>query len=101
MRSLVLLITACGHSSATVPASVDASADASADARVLSDATLASDYDSDGAVPYQVTSQTLSNGLAVTLYMPMSAGKHPVVALSCGTNQTGHSQSSIAMRGRG
>jgi predicted dienelactone hydrolase len=85
MRGLVLFVAACGNPS--VPAAVDASPDAPAIADAPTTMTP-TDYDSDGPVPYQVTPQQLPNGLDVTLYMPTSPGKHPVVALSCGTNQT-------------
>ena len=45
------------------------------------------DYDVDGPIAYTVTPMTLQS-FSVTVYMPTSAGKHPVVALSCGTQQT-------------
>ena len=44
-------------------------------------------YDADGPVPYTTMPVQLP-GFTVTVYMPSSPGKHPVVALSCGTQQT-------------
>src|SRR5262245_59133912 len=49
------------------------------------------DYNSDGAVPYMVsTHQPMNAGrtLRVTVYLPTTPGKHPVVSLSCGSTQT-------------
>ncbi len=81
---LVVALAACTHTSHSAPG-----ADAAADA---TDAPLAgTTYDSDGPLAYTVTPETISNNGATvnaTLYMPSSPGKHPLVALSCGTDQT-------------
>jgi dienelactone hydrolase len=48
-------------------------------------------YDSDGPIQYTVTPQQIANGgstINATLYMPSTPGKHPLVALSCGSTQT-------------
>jgi hypothetical protein len=44
-------------------------------------------YDTDGPIAYTVTPEQI-NGVNATLYMPSSPGKHPLVAISCGTQQT-------------
>ena len=49
------------------------------------------DYDSDGPIEFTVTPQQIVNGgstVNATLYMPNTPGKHPLVAISCGSTQT-------------
>ncbi|MBV8756536.1 MAG: hypothetical protein JO257_04655 [Deltaproteobacteria bacterium] len=108
MRAFLLLVAACGpivlaacghpttppSSGATPDApSIDSPASPSPDA-----AAGATDYGVDGPVPYDVTTATLPGSFAVTLYMPTSAGKHPVVAISCGTQQTAAGYASYGKR---
>jgi hypothetical protein len=48
-------------------------------------------YDEDGPVPYTVQTEQVSNGgptYTITLYMPSTAGSHPLVSFWCGTQQT-------------
>jgi hypothetical protein len=48
-------------------------------------------YDTDGPIDYTVSPQQIVNGgstVNATLYMPNSPGKHPLVAISCGSTQT-------------
>jgi hypothetical protein len=97
IRSLVLVlaIAACSSSASHPVAGADAArVDGSitaADARTDSAVTTANDYDTDGPIPYTVAVEQLTAGghtFGVTVYMPGNAGPHPVVSLSCGTNQT-------------
>jgi predicted dienelactone hydrolase len=98
MRPLVTLLalTACSQPAAQPP---DAAA-VSPDAPPLADAPAAAmtDYGVDGPIPYDVTTTTLPGSFAVTLYMPASPGKHPVVAISCGTQQTAAGYASYGKR---
>src|SRR5262249_22734834 len=89
-RALVFLaITACGHhSDGGMQNNSDAkSGDGSGDATSPS----GNDYDVDGPVPFMVMTEHLMNGsnaFDATVYLPTSPGKHPIVALNCGTQQT-------------
>jgi hypothetical protein len=88
-------LAACGHTSHSTP-----SADASADATDAPPAA-GNTYDSDGPIAYTVTPETISNGTTTvdaTLYMPSSPGKHPLVALSCGSQQTAAGYASYGKR---
>jgi pimeloyl-ACP methyl ester carboxylesterase len=80
--ALVLAVVGCGQSSSE-------SADASAiDVGVDVDFGSPAPYDHDGPVQYTVESMQLNGSFNVTVYMPTTAGPHPVVSLSCGTSQT-------------
>lgn len=84
MRRLIFVVlVACGASSRPAQGAPDAAVEAPAPA--------ANTYDSDGPTAYTVTPESIVNGgstMNATLYLPTSAGKHPLVAISCGTNQT-------------
>src|SRR5262245_10861242 len=89
-----VFVGACGNSS--MPGmNGDAHFDAHPDTKTTNPDTPVTggggDYDSDGTVPFDVTTAHLTSsagGFDVTLYMPSSPGKHPIVSLSCGTQQT-------------
>ncbi len=98
MRPLVTLLalTACSQPAAQP---TDAAATVSPDSPPLADTpAAATDYGVDGPVPYDVTTTTLPGSFAVTLYMPASPGTHPVVAISCGTQQTAAGYASYGRR---
>jgi pimeloyl-ACP methyl ester carboxylesterase len=97
MRPLVLLVAVAACSQ---PAAQPADAAAvSPDSPPLADSpAVTTDYGDDGPVPYEVTTTTLPGSFAVTLYMPTSPGKHPVVAISCGTQQTAAGYASYGKR---
>ena len=101
MRSFVILVAlAACNQTAQPPASASPDAPVgSPDSPPLADApAAASDYGVDGPVPYEVTTAMLPGSFAVTLYMPTSPGKHPVVAISCGTQQTAAGYASYGKR---
>jgi dienelactone hydrolase len=92
MRCLAMLALAGCHQAASTTTDADLARDAASsidpDARVpTGDAT----YDTDGPIAFTVTTEQIAaNGHTVhaTLYLPTSAGKHPLVAFSAGSTQT-------------
>jgi hypothetical protein len=101
MRStLVLVLAACG-AHGTDPATIDAPHTTPPDSpkHTGSDAPPSSGntYDTDGPVQYTVAVEHV-NTFDVTVYMPSSPGAHPVVSLSCGTNQTAAGYAPYAKR---
>lgn len=99
-----LVLVACG--SHDPDSTVDAPrADARMDAAIGMDIdapiTSGNTYDTDGPVAYTVGVEHVTNGASafdVTVYMPSSAGTHPVVSLSCGLNQTAAGYAPYAKR---
>jgi hypothetical protein len=58
-------------------------------------------YDQDGTTPYDTTTMSVtgaSKAFDVTVWMPKTAGPHPVVSFSCGTNQTAAGYAPYAKR---
>jgi hypothetical protein len=87
MRAWILVaVAACGQSSAQTDPDASTPDVAPIDSVVVDNAS----YGSDGNVPYMVQTATLTAGTTfnVTAYIPTSPGKHPAVAISCGSQQT-------------
>jgi dienelactone hydrolase len=83
MPLLLVAAAACNHSKPAPSADVDAAIDAPPAA--------AGTYDTDGPIAYTVMPQQIANGgstVQATLYLPSTPGKHPLVAISCGSTQT-------------
>jgi hypothetical protein len=98
MRSLaIMFVCACGsHGADTIvdtPRAIDVLAGSGSDAPISSGAT----YDPDGPLAYTVGVEHVST-FDVTVYMPSSPGAHPVVSISCGTNQTAAGYAPYAKR---
>jgi predicted dienelactone hydrolase len=99
MRALaIVFVTACGSHTADKPIDaphtpVDVATEMGSDAPISSGGM----YDSDGTVAYTVDVEHVST-FDVTVYMPSTAGAHPVVSISCGTNQTAAGYAPYAKR---
>ena len=99
-------IAACGHNNGpgtmnTIDAPVGGGSDGSGGGKMDAPMSSGNTYDTDGPITYQTMTETINaNGQTVnaTLYMPDSAGKHPLVAISCGTQQTAAGYATYAKR---
>jgi hypothetical protein len=102
---VALTSAACSESSPAAPtldAGTDAARpdtggtvipDAGADSMIgpLPDAATGIRYDEPGPIPFTVMEERVMNGgdrIDVTVYLPSTPGPHPVVAFSCGSQQT-------------
>jgi hypothetical protein len=85
----LLVLAACGHPPAGTT-DVDAPRPP-IDGPMPDTAPSGIPYDSDGPVPYTMQTYQVANGATtfpVTAWIPSMPGLHPVVALSCGSQQT-------------